>query len=87
MVGPASALHERRQKVLFQQLPELHPNAAGMGLADPQLNAIMTHVATMNDQARLDGADRHDQKKQASLPTAAREKFWQLHHQQAQATH
>lgn len=87
--GPTSAaevLSERREKVLFHQLPALWPTApvgpgAGAvpggtsGTLDPFMVALLAQVAQMNDQARIDRDDRVEYREQAARPKSVRERF------------
>lgn len=82
----ADVLHERRERVLYQQLPALRPPyqqpgaaqgaamGAGAGL-DPFMASLVAQVAQMNDHARVDREDRRIHREQAALPKTVRERF------------
>lgn len=65
-ISDAAVLSDRCTRVLYQHLPSL---------ADPQMQALISQVAQMNDHARLDRVDRQSIRDKAEQPTTVREKY------------
>ena len=63
----------RRETVLYKQLPGLRPKATGAG--DPQMTQLVGHMATMNENARIDREDRQLAREESKKPKTVRENF------------
>lgn len=80
MTGAADVLSERREKVLYHQLPALRPTGAppaagGAAPNDPHMAALIAQMAVLNDSNRIDRIDRQAVRDKASLPKTVRDKF------------
>ena len=65
LVGSAEVSKERRKKVICTQLAALRPHTA----ADSQIDALITQLLQLNDNPRLDSADRAVIGQEAVAPT------------------
>lgn len=76
-VGAADVLGERRERVLYQQLPALALRAtpATGGVGDLHMTALIAQVELLNDHTRLDRQDRQATREKAVAPKTIRERF------------
>lgn len=77
MIGAADVLSERREKILYQQLPALRPTppAQAPSTGDPHMAALIAQMALLNDAHRIDRVDRQAVWDKATLPKTVRDKF------------
>jgi len=82
-IGAAAVVNERRVKVLYEQLPALKPQANTTTTMDPQITEVVAQLAQINNNARIDRADRTAQRTKSGSHDYSTRTIRRLHHGQA----
>jgi len=74
IVGAADVVSDRRKRVLYEQLPALQSSGTASNEV-PRMEELVSQLAQLNNNARLDRAVRQQATADATKPKTVREKF------------